>query len=160
MIDYIHCPDCAGLDFTERNTLDTFKYGDLECKAVYPVITCDQCGLQWSDDRGETARTEATIYALAQEVKEINKMIEEKDYEHLIFNNMVRTTLRISSEHRTDGSMDRELGARSLNKSRIREMLYAKEIREIETLVSSLYFEGWEEETYNKLLTICRDLLK
>ena len=72
-------------------------------------------------------------------------MIEEKDYEHIIFDNMVRTRVLISSEHMTDGSMDEELSARALNKSRIKEMIYGEEVKELERLLTnlSMYIPSW-----------------
>ena len=65
-------------------------------------------------------------------------MIKDKDIEHIIFDNMVRTRIIISSEHMTDGTMDSELTARAINKHRIVDMLYGKELKEIETLVVQL----------------------
>lgn len=65
-------------------------------------------------------------------------MIKNKDIEHIIFDNMVRTRVTISSEHMTDGTMDSELTARAINKHRIVDMLYGKELKEIETLVVQL----------------------
>ena len=65
-------------------------------------------------------------------------MIEEKDYEHIIMNNIVRTRILCSSERMTDGSMDEELSARALNKSRIRDLIYGKELKEIERLLTDI----------------------
>ena len=65
-------------------------------------------------------------------------MIKDKDIKHIIFDNMVRTRILISSEHMTDGTMDSELTARAINKHRIVDMIYGKELKEIETLVVQL----------------------
>lgn len=92
-------------------------------------------------------------------------MIEDKEYEHHVHHNKVRTTLRVSAEHITGSSIEQEMSARALNKSTIRDLLYGKELREIESLLSILYYhmDPWNIEG-TKALTearqLCVELLK
>jgi hypothetical protein len=93
-------------------------------------------------------------------------MIQEKDFEHLIFDKMVRTSLKVSSEYITDGTMESELNARALNKNRIKDMLYGKEVKELERLLTDLSFMltvgfiSEREETLERARNLCRELLK
>ena len=50
------CPHCESDDVTEEMTLHRFPYGVtsvVELSATIPMMTCNHCGLQWSDYRAE-----------------------------------------------------------------------------------------------------------
>lgn len=53
------CPSCDSRSVTEREHEQRFVYGDTELRAMVPVFTCADCELQWTDHRGEVARTKA-----------------------------------------------------------------------------------------------------
>ena len=64
MVDYTDCPWCrAKGSISEREDVETFPLRDgrqvvlLSCQV--PVISCAECHEQWTDHRGEDARTSA-----------------------------------------------------------------------------------------------------
>ena len=64
------CPWCEAGTITEAMLVETFGYltkaGTVDLSATVPVWTCSGCGMQWTDYRGEDARTDAVNAFLAQ----------------------------------------------------------------------------------------------
>lgn len=59
----MNCIDCDGTDIKETIETQVFQYGadpnGVDLSAVVPVLTCQGCQSQWTDWRGEDARTAA-----------------------------------------------------------------------------------------------------
>lgn len=64
------CPNCGRFNTTEADYRDDFNYclpdgTTIKVNAEYPVISCSDCEESFSDWRGEQARTQANLNALA-----------------------------------------------------------------------------------------------
>lgn len=63
------CPACDSAQCTEQTLVDFFPYGfkgaSVVLSAPVPVMTCGECELRWTDERGEDARAAAVIAHLA-----------------------------------------------------------------------------------------------
>ena len=59
-IQKIQCLDCEGVHVTERLVEQQFQYGPtgsgVMLKAMVPVLSCQDCGYEFFDERGEQAR--------------------------------------------------------------------------------------------------------
>ena len=70
------CPNCQSSAVTEAIVTSTFDYGCkphpvIKVSVTEPVMACGDCGEEWTDYRGEEARSEAVIKALYTEVKSL-----------------------------------------------------------------------------------------
>lgn len=67
-------------------------------------------------------------------------MLEDKDLRHEITDNEVRSVLHMAHQLSTDGTIEGELQARALNRHRIMDNIYGREVKELERLLAELYF--------------------
>lgn len=69
------CPNCGSKLVTEAMVSHTFQYGIkpyvVNVLVTEPVMHCAECLEEWTDYRGEEARTVATIHALYKEVRSL-----------------------------------------------------------------------------------------
>ncbi len=69
------CPNCGSIRVTETIISHTFQYGIepyvVNVPVTEPVLHCMECSQEWTDYRGEDARSEATIRALYREVQSL-----------------------------------------------------------------------------------------
>lgn len=60
----IVCPACESTKCTQQQRVDFFPYGidpkkRVVLNATVPMMNCSECGLDWTDERGEDARAAA-----------------------------------------------------------------------------------------------------
>lgn len=62
----IICPACESTNCTEKPLVDFFPYGlkgkpQVVLAATVPMMSCGECELKWTDERGEDARAAAIV---------------------------------------------------------------------------------------------------
>ena len=49
----MNCPNCGSLNINQRADIIQFESNDRPVAIVAPVMTCQDCGERWTDDRAE-----------------------------------------------------------------------------------------------------------
>jgi hypothetical protein len=69
------CMDCGGARLVESMETQEFSYGEPQkavmLSATMPVITCEDCGYQYFDGRGEVARLESICHHLGVQTPQL-----------------------------------------------------------------------------------------
>ena len=75
------CIECGGSNLIERTKEQSFPYGppgdQVILTAAMPVITCENCGYEYFDERGESARHIAVCRHLGVQTPEEVRKVRE-----------------------------------------------------------------------------------
>ena len=55
------CPNCGSLNINQRADIIQFESNDRPVAIVDPVMTCQDCGERWTDDRAEDLKFNAIL---------------------------------------------------------------------------------------------------
>mgnify|MGYP001175813852 FL=1 len=55
----MNCPNCGSLNINQRADIIQFESNDRPVAIVAPVMTCQDCGERWTDDRAEDLKFNA-----------------------------------------------------------------------------------------------------
>ena len=55
----MNCPNCGSLNINQRADIIQFESNDRPVAIVVPVMTCQDCGERWTDDRAEDLKFNA-----------------------------------------------------------------------------------------------------
>jgi len=55
----MNCPNCGSLNVNQRADIIQFESNDRPVAIVAPVMTCQDCGERWTDDRAEDLKFNA-----------------------------------------------------------------------------------------------------
>ena len=57
----MNCPNCGSLNINQRADIIQFESNDRPVAIVAPVMTCQDCGERWTDDRAEDLNFNAIL---------------------------------------------------------------------------------------------------
>ena len=57
----MNCPNCGSLNINQRADIIQFESNDRPVAIVAPVMTCQDCGERWTDDRAEDLKFNAIL---------------------------------------------------------------------------------------------------
>ena len=57
----MNCPNCGSLNINQRADIIQFESNDSPVAIVAPVMTCQDCGERWTDDRAEDLKFNAIL---------------------------------------------------------------------------------------------------
>ena len=57
----MNCPNCGSLNINQRADVIQFESNDRPVAIVAPVMTCQDCGERWTDDRAEDLKFNAIL---------------------------------------------------------------------------------------------------
>ena len=57
----MNCPHCGSLNINQRADIIQFESNDRPVAIVAPVMTCQDCGERWTDDRAEDLKFNAIL---------------------------------------------------------------------------------------------------
>ena len=57
----MNCPNCRSLNINQRADIIQFESNDRPVAIVAPVMTCQDCGERWTDDRAEDLKFNAIL---------------------------------------------------------------------------------------------------
>ena len=57
----MNCPNCGSLNINQRADIIQFVSNDRPVAIVAPVMTCQDCGERWTDDRAEDLKFNAIL---------------------------------------------------------------------------------------------------
>ena len=58
----MNCPNCGSLNINQRADIIQFESNDRPVAIVAPVMTCQDCGERWTDDRAEDLKFLSLIH--------------------------------------------------------------------------------------------------
>ena len=57
----MNCPNCGSLNINQRADIIQFESNDRPVAIVAPVMTCQDCGERWTEDRAEDLKFNAIL---------------------------------------------------------------------------------------------------
>ena len=57
----MNCPNCGSLNINQRADIIQFENNDRPVAIVAPVMTCQDCGERWTDERAEDLKFTAIL---------------------------------------------------------------------------------------------------
>ncbi len=57
----MNCPNCGSLNLNQRADIIQFENNDRPVAIVAPVMTCQDCGERWTDERAEDLKFNAIL---------------------------------------------------------------------------------------------------